>query len=1043
MTTKPYGDATRVPAIPDTRHAQVLDVLNAVKELMEVREGIRGDGLDKNVTLRDLLNSGLATPFDLRGLDPTGGGYPLLPTAPADPDIPPTPTNLVAVGSLRYILLTWDFARGYSRLAYFEIWRSLTDAIGDAILVGQTFAPIYADDVGPGKAYYYWVRAVSDAAKSPFNALAGTLGETAMDPAEVMKAVLKKLGYGDVDIANGVFPFTTVTALPVLPNPKYPPGVCVLLTTDGKLYRNVNNVWTAAVAASDLTGQIVESQVAAGAISTAKFAQGIEPVTIVSALPTVTGYAGTKVVFLTTDGKMYRLVGGAWTASVQAVDITGQLVSAQIADAVITTAKFAQGIEPVSVVSTLPVVAGYAGPKVVLLTTDGKLYRLVGGVWTTSLPAADITGQITGVQITDSAVTAAKIAANAITADKIAANAVTAGKIAADAVTAGTVAAGAINAREIAAGAISAEKLLVASVGSALNADPGFEDRSAWDMATIVTLTDGKVGNKAMRSTTNVPTDTYGRQFVPCDPTKVYRVRAWARRSATANGTLYIGVRCNDASGNNVPGNGTFWYAGAVNATNVVTDWTEFVGYFNGNGAGLTFNASCKTMAPIALLNYTGNSGYMEIQDLRIEEVMPGTLIQSGAVTTDKIAANAVTAAQIAAGTITAAQIAADTITAGQIAAGAISTSELAANAVSATNIAAGAVTADKIAANAITAGKIAAGTVDANALAANSVIAGKIGAGAIVAGDGVIANAAIGTAHIIDATITNAKIGALAVDDAKVANLSVAKLLAGKLGVGEYIESTNYLAGDTGFRIHGNGNSEFSNVTARGTIYATAGKLGEINIGNNNGIYSNNYTSTTGFHITPAGTATFNEITIRGTVLAVNGTLGNLEILGHLRSGQSTYDTGTGWWFGYVAAVPKFSIGTGPTGPAMLWDGSNLIIRGATFDAFTATSSKVAVPTRANTTLRVSMGTATISVTGGKLPISYQWALLGDPLVSPDNRTASTTLTNANDPTVTVMATASNDTNVTAVVMCVAVDANGRSVSQTQGLVTQFGTPV
>ncbi|MCE9950469.1 DUF3672 domain-containing protein, partial [Hafnia paralvei] len=61
-------------------------------------------------------------------------------------------------------------------------------------------------------------------------------------------------------------------------------------------------------------------------------------------------------------------------------------------------------------------------------------------------------------------------------------------------------------------------------------------------------------------------------------------------------------------------------------------------------------------------------------------------------------------------------------------------------------------------------------------------------------------------SALIQDASITNAKIGS-------------------------YIQSNNYVAGKAGWRIDKNGNSEFSGVTVRGTIYASDGVFtGTIN---------------------------------------------------------------------------------------------------------------------------------------------------------------------------------------------------------------------
>ena len=78
------------------------------------------------------------------------------------------------------------------------------------------------------------------------------------------------------------------------------------------------------------------------------------------------------------------------------------------------------------------------------------------------------------------------------------------------------------------------------------------------------------------------------------------------------------------------------------------------------------------------------------------------------------------------------------------------------------------------------------------------------------------------GGTHIEDATITNAKI----------VNLSASKLIAGIIGVSEYIQSTGFVAGVSGWEIQGDGDAEFNNITVRGTIYASAGLIGGASIG-------------------------------------------------------------------------------------------------------------------------------------------------------------------------------------------------------------------
>lgn len=76
--------------------------------------------------------------------------------------------------------------------------------------------------------------------------------------------------------------------------------------------------------------------------------------------------------------------------------------------------------------------------------------------------------------------------------------------------------------------------------------------------------------------------------------------------------------------------------------------------------------------------------------------------------------------------------------------------------------------------------------------------------------------------AFIKNGTITNAKIGNAAIDDAKIANLSAGKITAGSISTGDYIQSTNYIAGTQGWRIHGNGFAEFGAASIRGQLTAS-----------------------------------------------------------------------------------------------------------------------------------------------------------------------------------------------------------------------------
>lgn len=247
-----------------------------------------------------------------------------------------------------------------------------------------------------------------------------------------------------------------------------------------------------------------------------------------------------------------------------------------------------------------------------------------------------------------------------------------------------------IDGGQIYTGSITASKLLVTSGGKALNQDPDLTDQSAWSGgATIQVVTDGQIGNRVLRSGA---TEQWGQEAtptIPIDRNKTYRVSMWVRGVGSPNGTVFGVIDLRDSSGNVITGDGSYWLYWPSNAT--PTTWTYYEKLF-GVGTTKTFPDNGRTIYIGYGANYgcaVGHAcqGYYEYQDIRVEEVLPSTLIQDGAITTDKVAANAITAGKIAANTITASQIAANTITGAQIAANAIDTDELTAGAVTAEKI--------------------------------------------------------------------------------------------------------------------------------------------------------------------------------------------------------------------------------------------------------------------------------------------------------------------------------------------------------------------
>ena len=126
--------------------------LDRVREFIDAATG----GDSQLVSRSGLIEAGIAVP---------GPGNSLLPSAPpSDTTPPPAPAGLTASGTLTSIYLTWDLP-GYSNHSYTKIWRALTDNFSNAVVIGSRAgaARIFADSVGMGASYYYWIQHVSKA----------------------------------------------------------------------------------------------------------------------------------------------------------------------------------------------------------------------------------------------------------------------------------------------------------------------------------------------------------------------------------------------------------------------------------------------------------------------------------------------------------------------------------------------------------------------------------------------------------------------------------------------------------------------------------------------------------------------------------------------------------------------------------------------------------------------------------------------------------------------------------------------------------------
>ena len=647
--------------------------------------------------------------------------------AEGDTDAPAVPDSVTALGSLREITLSWipPTDPDYSHVEVYEnTVNNFLTSTKIAIAGGDSYS---RTGLGYNVLKYYWLKSVDYSGNISDQSSVASATTLFVDTDSFSQAV------NDLFSESGAYGIEPVSSLPTTGDFN---GQIKYNTTENKLYRwdSATSAWT-----DDIFS--IES----GTVDAASFADGIEPISIVTTLPTPSGYTGPKLVFLTTDSKIYRYTGTEWTTEILAADIGGALASA----------NFPSNLRPIEIVALLPTTGNFQGRQV-FLTTDNKTYRYDGSAFIASVATADLQGTIANTQLANLSVSNAKIAvdaiqgdviaAGAITADKIldgaindiklANDAVTAAKIAVDAVTADTIAAGAITETKIEDGAISTVKI----AANAITADQIAADAITADAISANAITSAKINAGAVVA-----------DSIAANAITTAKINAGAITTAKIEASAITADQI---------------AADAITSTKIAAD-------------AITADAiAADAVTADAIAANTITSSEIAADAITANEIATGAVtadaITAGSIVTAAIAADAITADLIAADAVTADSIAADAITSAKIAADAITSAKIAADAITAGKIQAGAIGADAIAANAITADAIAADAITTDKIAANSITAGLIAAAGVITATAQIDNAVIEAANIKDLAISTAKIADLAVSSAKIANLAV-----------------------------------------------------------------------------------------------------------------------------------------------------------------------------------------------------------------------------------------------------------------------------
>ena len=661
--------------------------------------------------------------------------------AQGDTDAPAIPDSVTASGGLKEVTISWvpPTDPDYSHV---EVWENTVNNFATStktsVAGGDSFT---RTGLGYNVLRYYWLKSVDYSGNISAESSVASATTLFVDTDSFSQAV------NDLFSESGAYGIEPVSSLPASGDFN---GQIKYHTTENKLYRwdSATSAWT-----DDIFS--IES----GTVDAASFASGIEPISILTALPNPSGYTGPKLVFLTTDNKIYRYTGSAWTSEIPAADIGGALASA----------NFPTNLRPIEIVTALPTTGNFQGRQV-FLTTDNKTYRYNGTAFIATIATTDLQGTIASTQLAAAAVTNAKIAVNAIQGDVIAAGAITAAKIldgaiselklandavttakiAADAITADVIAAGAITSDAITAGAITSLKIANDAVTNAkIAVDAVQGDVIAANAITADKLLDGAVSELKIAAgavtTAKIATDAITAGVIAAGAITETKIASNAITSAK--------IAANTITAGNIA-------AGAITADAISANAITTAKINAGAVVANSIAADAITTAKIA-------AGAITADEIAAAAITTGK-IAAGAVTADEISANAITSGKIAANTIVAADIAADAITATELSAGSVTTAKLDAAAITSEKIAAGAITADTIAANAITSAKIQAGAVVAESIAADAITTAKIAAGAITADE--ISAAAITTGKIAANAVTATEIAADSITAVKIA---------------------------------------------------------------------------------------------------------------------------------------------------------------------------------------------------------------------------------------------------------------------------------
>ncbi|WP_237757811.1 phage tail protein [Anaeromyxobacter sp. PSR-1] len=294
-------------------------------------------------------------------------------------------------------------------------------------------------------------------------------------------------------------------------------------------------------------------------------------------------------------------------------------------------------------------------------------------------------GTISGSEIAANTISGTNIAANTITGQNISGSTIQGTHIQAQTISGTHLAFGTLTGEHIQAGTIQAQHLLIAP--KSLNLDPSFETGLTGWAGFLRRLPSSNaavpVGCPKPYASEFSARDNISTMVFPVQPGETYKASGWVNRAGTG-GTARLGIVGYAVGADGQDVSGWVWPGqnGIGEAATYAAGWQYVTGTYTvpANIAGLRFGPWADRVA------YVGQSWYT---DFNIERVADATLIVSGAIKAQHIAAQTIQGTHLQAQTISGTHVAVGTLTGDHIRAGSISGTEIAAGTITASHLAA------------------------------------------------------------------------------------------------------------------------------------------------------------------------------------------------------------------------------------------------------------------------------------------------------------------------------------------------------------------